>query len=174
MTNQFFGPSSSPWSAWQRVTPTGVAEPTFGLGLRYSPLWVPTMCNWKQPQLHNTQLQPCCYSPVVSVSPHSVCGREIRMKTFMVDYSKWLADCKKPVKPLAMCSLQVTCLKMHSFSTHLQVHLNISIPLMFILVTERNETFYSKTFSVHLGDSITSEEKKFHSQSLLGLSQSCQ
>lgn len=82
---------------------------------------------------------------------------------------KMASRLKKPVKQLATCSLQVTCLKLHSFSTHHQVHLNISIPLMFILVTERSETFYSKTSSLHLGDSITSEEEKFHSQSLLRL-----
>jgi len=60
----------------------------------------------------------------------------------MVDYSKRIADFKKPVKLLAIHSLQVTCLKLHSLSTHHQVRLNISVPLMFILVTERSETFY--------------------------------
>lgn len=76
-------------------------EPTFGLRerrLRQAPPWVSTVCKWKQPPSQNTQLRPCRYSPVVSVSPLSVCAREIRIKTFTVDYSKWPADWKKLCK----------------------------------------------------------------------------
>lgn len=45
-----------------------LAEPAFGLHerrLRQTPLWVSAVCKWKQPPSDNTQLQPCCYSPVV-------------------------------------------------------------------------------------------------------------
>lgn len=45
-----------------------LAEPAFGLHeqkLGQTPLWVSAVCKWKQPPSDNTQLQPCCYSPVV-------------------------------------------------------------------------------------------------------------
>lgn len=58
--------------------------------------------------------------PALLCSPFvSVFAREIRMKMFMADYSKWLAHWKTLENPWqCVVYIQITCLKFHSLSTH--------------------------------------------------------
>lgn len=165
MTDQFFWPSLRPWGARQRVTPTSycLSQPlgfvSQDSGTCHSGC---LLCATENNPRYTT---PGCSPASVFSLCVSTRGQDENNHSTLF---KMASRLKKPVKQLATCSLQVTSLKLN-FSTHHQVHLNISIPLMFILVKERSETFYAKTSSLHLGDSITSEEEKFHSQSLLRL-----